>query len=41
MLCGTDGILWNTVHIQIECGGIFHKIMSIPQNTVISLNNVM
>ena len=39
MFCGTDIILWN-----IERGNsrrIFHEMLSIPQNNVMDLKNVM
>ena len=51
MFCGTDNILQNVPHIQVkcgkysieylECGGIFHIILSVPQNIAMGLNNVM
>ena len=44
MFCGTDNIPRNTPHIQTECEEyprIFHEILSVPQNTVMNLNNVM
>ena len=41
MFCGSDNILWDIPHIQMECRGIFYRIFSIPQNIVMDLNNVM
>jgi hypothetical protein len=37
----TNNILKNIPHIQTECGGIFCKILLVPQNTVMDLYNVM
>ena len=34
MLWGTNIVLWNVLHIQYGCGGIYHKILSVPQNIV-------
>jgi hypothetical protein len=36
VLCGIDNILHNILNV-----GIFYKIMSVPQNIVMNLNNVM
>jgi hypothetical protein len=38
---GIDSVMWNILHIQTECGGIFCKKLPIPQNNVLDLNNVM
>ena len=40
MLCGIDNILQNIPHIHIEMG-IFHIILSVPQNVAMGLNDVM
>ena len=37
----TDNILRNIPHIQSECEKIFRRILSVPQNTVMALNNVI
>jgi hypothetical protein len=62
MFCRTDSILWNILHIQIECEEcfvgltvfsceifltfdlnvkIFYRILSVPQNIIMVVNNVM
>ena len=35
MLCGIDIIPWNIPHIKYDCG-----VQSVPQNSVMNLNNV-
>ena len=37
MVCGTD----NIPHIQSEHGGIFYRILSCPQNTIMDPNIIM
>jgi hypothetical protein len=51
MFCWSDGILQNILHIQSGCEeysvgltvncGIFLRILSVPQNTIMALKNVM
>jgi hypothetical protein len=41
MFCGTDNIMWKIFHIQTECGEYFTKILFVPHNTSVDLNNVM
>ena len=44
MLCGIDNILRDILrnfYIHTEGGRIFHGIMSVPQNIVTDMNNVM
>ena len=44
VFCGIDNILRIILHIQIEYGeyiGIFYGILSVLQNIVMDLNNVM
>ena len=44
LLCGTNDISRNVIHIQTECGEypwIFCGILSIPKNIVMDLSNVM
>ena len=40
MLCGTDNITWNIPHIRTNMKK-YLEILSVPQNTVMDLNNVM
>ena len=44
MFCGTKNIPQNTPHIKTKCGEyprICHGILSVPQNIVMNLNNVI
>ena len=41
MLYGIDNILWNIFHIQYEMWGVLCRILSVPQNIVTDLDNVM
>ena len=47
VLSGTNNIPWNNLnisHIQFECGKymrLFHGILSVSQNNIMDLNNVM
>ena len=41
ILCGTDSVQQNILHIPMKYGGIFHEILSVPQNIVMDLNNIM
>ena len=41
LLRGNDNNLQYIPHIQSECGGIFHTILSIPHNIVRDTDNVM
>ena len=40
MLCGTDIILWNILTFNLN-DEIFCRILSVSQNIVMDLNNVM
>ena len=39
VFCGTAGIMWNIPHSN-RIWRIFHRIWSIPHNTIMDLNNV-
>ena len=41
MFCKTDIIMQNILHIQYDIWEIFHKILTVPQNIVMAMNNVM
>ena len=41
MYCGTNNTLRNIFHTQFEMWEIFYKILSVPHNIVMNLNNVM
>ena len=41
MLCGIDITIGNILHIQPECEKYSKKILSVPHNNAIGLNNVM
>ena len=41
ILYRTDNVLRNLPHMQSRCEGIFYKILSVPRNIVMALNNVM
>ena len=41
MFCGTNNIMWTIPHIQSYIWGIFRMILSVPQNIVMNMNNVM
>ena len=44
VLCGTDNISQNIPHVQTGCEEytkIFYRILSVPQNIVMNLNNNM
>ena len=40
MFCGTDNMMWNIPILNIN-DGIFHKIMAVPHNTIMDMNNFM
>jgi hypothetical protein len=41
VFCGTHNIVHNIPYSQIECGGIFLRMLAVPQNTVMDLNNAI
>ena len=41
MLCGTYNIMQNIPSFRLNVTNIFCKILSVPQNIVMDLNNVM
>ena len=40
MFCGTDKIMQNILHIQSKWGIFHNKILSVPQNILMDLNDV-
>jgi hypothetical protein len=41
MLCGTESIPANILHIHIDIWGMFCGILSVPHNIVVDLNIVL